>query len=52
MHFKLLTTALYCRLVCIDDKHLLKVRELGLPVAGAERRETVLVHVGTLELGN
>ena len=34
-------------MIYIDDKHRLKVGELGFPVAAAERGRRVLVHVGT-----
>ena len=34
-------------MICIDDKHRLKVREPGFPVAAAERGSRVLVRVGT-----
>ena len=33
-------------LVCIDDKHRLKVGEPGFPVAAAERGRKVLVQAG------
>lgn len=40
-------------MICIDDKHRLKVREPGLPVAAAERGRRVLVRVGTtFEVGD
>ena len=37
----------YCNMVCIDDKHKLKVGEPGFPVAAAERGRQVLVKAGT-----
>lgn len=37
----------YCMLVCIDDKHRLKVGEPGCPVATAGRGKRVLVWAGT-----
>ena len=37
----------YCNMVCIDDKHKLKVGEPGFPVAAAERGRQVLVRAGT-----
>ena len=43
----------YCTMICIDDKHWLKVGELGFPVAVAERGRRVLVRVGTtFEVGD
>ena len=42
-----------CTLVCLDDKHCLKVGEPGFPVAAAERGRTVLVQVGSsFEVGH
>ena len=42
-----------CTLVCIDDKHRLKMREPGFPVAAAERCRRVLVRAGTtFEVGD
>ena len=42
-----------CTLVCIDDKHRLKVGEPGFPVAAAERGRRVLVRPGTtFEVGD
>ena len=42
-----------CTLVCIDDKHRLKVGEPGFPVAAAERGRRVLVRAGTtFEVGD
>ena len=42
-----------CMLVCIDDKHRLKVGEPGFPVAATERGRRVLVRAGTtLEVGD
>jgi len=34
-------------IICIDDKHKLKVGESGFPVAAAERGRQVLVSAGT-----
>ena len=43
----------FCTLVCIDDKHKLKVGEPGCPVAAAERGKRVLVRAGTtFEVGD
>ena len=43
----------YCTMICIHDKHRLKVGELGFPVAAAERGRRVLVRVGTtFEVGD
>lgn len=40
-------------MVCIDDKHRLKVGEPGFPVAAAERGKKVLVRAGTtFEVGD
>ena len=40
-------------MVCIDDKHRLKVGEPGFPVAAAERERKVLVRAGTtFEVGD
>lgn len=36
-----------CTMVCIDDKHRLKVGEPGFPVAAAERGRRVIVRAGT-----
>ena len=36
-----------CQMVCLDDKHRMKVGEPGFPVAAAERGRRVLVKVGT-----
>ena len=42
-----------CQLVCLDDKHRMKISEPGFPVAAAERDRRVLVKVGTsFEVGN
>ena len=43
----------FCTMVCIDDKHRLKVGEPGFPVAAAERGRKVLVRAGiTFEVGD
>ena len=43
----------YCTMVCIDDKHRLKVGEPGFPVAAAERGRKVIVRAGTtFEVGD
>ena len=43
----------YCLMVCIDDKHRLKVGEPGFSVAAAERGKKVLVRAGTtMEVGD
>ena len=40
-------------LACLDDKHKVKVGELGFPVAAAERARQVLVHSSTsFEVGD
>ena len=40
-------------MLCIDDKHRLKVGEPGFPVAAAERGRKVIVHAGTtFEVGD
>lgn len=36
----------HCNLLCVDDKHKVKVWELGYPVAAAERGKSVLVAMG------
>ena len=42
-----------CNLVCLDDKHHLKVGEPGFPVATAKRGRRVLVRVGSsFEVGD
>ena len=43
----------YCTMVCIDDKHRLKVGEPWCPVAAAERGRRVIVRAGTtFEVGD
>ena len=43
----------YCTMVCIEDKHRLKVGDPGCPVAAAERGRRVLVRAGTtFEVGD
>ena len=43
----------YSTMVCIDDKHRLKVGEPGFPVAAAERGRKVIVRAGTtFEVGD
>ena len=37
----------YATLVCVDDKHRVKIREPSCPVAVAERGRQVLVHSNT-----
>ena len=40
-------------MLCIDDKHRLKVGEPGFPVAAAERGRKVIVRAGTtFEVGD
>ena len=40
-------------MVCIDDKHRLKVEEPGFPVAAAERGRKLIVRAGTtFEVGD
>ena len=42
-----------CTMVCIDDKHRLKVGEPWFPVAAAERGRKVIVRAGTtFEVGD
>ena len=42
-----------CTLVCLDDKHRLKVGEPGFQVAAAERGRMVLVRLGSsFEVGD
>ena len=36
----------YCNLLCVDDKHKLKIGEPGFPVATVERGKPVLVSIG------
>ena len=36
----------YCNLICVDDKHKVKVGEPGFPVATVERGKEVLVSMG------
>lgn len=36
----------HCNLLCVDDKHKVKVWEPGYPVAAAERWKSVLVAMG------
>lgn len=43
----------HCTMVCIDDKHRLKVGEPGFPVAAAEHGRKVIVHASTtFEVGD
>ncbi|XP_060582454.1 uncharacterized protein LOC132738865 [Ruditapes philippinarum] len=43
----------HCSMVCMDDKHKLKVGEPGYPVAAAERGKAVLIANGkTFEVGD
>ena len=37
----------YCELVCVDDKHIVKIGEPGCPVAAAEQGRQVIVSKGT-----
>ena len=42
-----------CQMVCLDDKHRMKIGEPGFPVAATERGRRVLVRVGSsFEVGD